>query len=331
MAALPIEHFSATIPAEADERNEGRASTRMGDSTVTGLAGEGPPLPQPEAAPLRANAVRLRALWVSLLLLVVAFAPTIVRTVQRWWDDPEYGHGFLMPLVAFWLIRRRKDDIPSLQGGTSIVAPLVLIVCVLGMLVGELDFLTSVGAYAFVGALGAVLLAYLGWKGLRVFMPALIVLALACPMPGLVERKITLPLKEVAAKMATTLLQYTGVQAWREGNMIHLEGAESLWVADACSGIRSFISLFSLAVVACLVWPRHWLMKVAVLVAVVPIAVFVNGFRIWLTGWLSVNVSEEAADGAFHFFEGFALFGLAGVLLLGFAALLTWVFPKEEA
>jgi exosortase len=127
------------------------------------------------------------------------------------------------------------------------------------------------------------------------------------------------------------MLDLTGIQATLEGNIIHLPGIDRLWVADACSGIRSLISLGSLAILAILVWQRHWSLRLAVLVASVPIAVFVNGLRIWLTGLLSVQYGPEAAQGFFHFFEGFVLFAVAALLLLGWAALLAWIFPARRA
>jgi len=156
-------------------------------------------------------------------------------------------------------------------------------------------------------------------------------LLLMCPLPGRVERALTLPLKQYAAALATGLLDIVGVEATLDGNMIHLAGIDSLWVADACSGIRSLISLMSIAILACLYWRRGIVTKLALLAACVPISVFVNGLRIWLTGVLSVKVGPEAAQGFFHFFEGFVLFGLAALLLAAWAGFLVLVGGRREA
>lgn len=270
-------------------------------------------------------------MWLSLGLLVGAFAPILANVVRVWWDNPEYSHGFLMPLVALWLAGQHKEEIRALTGSASLFAIPVLILALLARLVGELDYMNSIAPFAFVGGLGGILLAFVGWRGLKVFLPVLVVLLLACPLPGAVQQSLTLPLKTISSEFAVGLLDISGIPSFLEGAMIHLEGADSLWVADACSGIRSFISLLSIAIIACLVWNRHWVLKLLVILAAIPIAVFVNGFRIWLTGWLSVKVSPEAAAGAFHFFEGFALFALAGLLLLGFAALLGALFPRSDS
>ncbi len=243
--------------------------------------------------------------WAAFALVALAFAPAVVGMVTTWWVDPDYGHGFLMPIVAAWLLRSRRDRLERLRPASSWTAVPLIALCLLALVISQLGFLISLGPYAFVGALAGVVLAFWGWRGLGAVLPALIALLLACPLPGLVEDAITLPLKRVSAQLATGLLNVSSIPAFLDGNMIHLEGADRLWVADACSGIRSLISLLSLAIVACLVWRRHWSLKLAVVLACVPIAVLVNGLRIWLTGVLSARVGPEAAAGAFHFFEGF--------------------------
>ena len=297
------------------------------------MDGKGPPRSTDVAQTLPASAPGEPASWrwlaVGFGLLAVAFAPALVRTGHTWIENPEYSHGILMPLVAAWLLFERRRDILRLTGGTSVWAIPILIVCFLAMLLGRFDFLTSLSAFAFVAALGALILAFAGWRGVAVFLPALIVLLLACPLPGRLQQAITLPLKEVSSQLAVGLLEVSGIPTYLEGVMIHLEGTDSLWVADACSGIRSFISLVSVAIVACLAWQREWGVKLCIVLAAVPIAILVNGVRIWLTGWLSVHVGPEAAAGAFHFFEGFALFAVAGLLLLGFAGMLAVFFPRE--
>ena len=269
-------------------------------------------------------------LLAALALLVVAFGPVLLETGTRWATDPEYSHGFLLAAVAAWFLWRARGDLRRLGGGASVLAVPLLVLSLVALLLGQLDFMTSLGSYAFVLALAAVVLAYLGWRGLSLVGPALVTLVLACPLPGLVVERLTLPLKHVSAQLAVGLLDVSGIGAYLDGNVIHMPGAERLWVADACSGIRSLISLVSIAVVACLVWKRHWSLKLIVIAAAVPIAVFVNGARIWFTGWLSVHVSPEAASGTFHLLEGFALFAVAGLCLFGFAALLGFLVPGPD-
>ena len=273
---------------------------------------------------------RVRGTWfgAALGLLVLAFLPTLLRTVRVWANDAEYSHGFLMPVVTAWMLWEGRARLRAQPGGSSLVAPPLLVVCLLGGITAELNFMVSLAPYAFVGGLFAVVLAFLGWRGAWTTVPALVPLLLACPLPGATAQALTVPLKQVSAQLAVGLLNVTGIPAHLDGATLRLPGTDSLWVADACSGIRSLLSLVSLAVIACLVWRRAWALKVAVVVAAVPIAILVNGLRIWLTGWLSVHVSPETAEGVFHVFEGFALFAVAGLLLWGFAGLLGVLFPR---
>jgi len=167
------------------------------------------------------------------------------------------------------------------------------------------------------------------WEGLKALLAPLFVLSLMCPIPWRVLVGITLPLKRHATVLATGLADLSGLDASLQGNLIHVPGISSLQVVDQCSGVRSFVSLVSIALLACLFWKRHWLLKAAVVLSCAPIAVVVNAVRIWLTAMLSVHVSPEAAQGFFHFFEGFVLFGAGVAALVGWAAVLGAIFPRR--
>jgi exosortase len=264
-------------------------------------------------------------------LLLVTFLPTLIELVTYWIDHPEYGHGFLMPLVAGWLLWERKADLVTLRPQPSFGGVLLLIPCLAVLLLGEMKLSWFLKPYAFVGSLAAVLWAFYGWRAVRLCTPALIALLLMCPLPGRIQRAVTLPLKQSAALLATGMLDVSGVPSVLEGNVIHLPGIEDLWIADACSGIRSLISLVSLAIIACFFWPRHWILRVVVVLSAIPIAVFVNGLRIWITGLLAYKVDPDVAQGFFHFFEGFALFAIGALLLWAWALLLGRLFAREEA
>lgn len=287
----------------------------------------------PQAQPSNALGDRTHRILLAVTggLVVAAFAPTAVELVREWILRPEYSHGFLMPLVAAWVLWERRKELAALTPAPSLWGALLLVPSLAALLLGELKLFWFLKPYALVATLGSLVWAYYGWRGFRACLPALVVLLLMCPLPGRVQRDLTLPLKRTAALFATGLLDLSGIHATLEGNLIHLPGIDTLWVADACSGIRSLISLFSLAVLACMFWKRSWVLRVLVVLASVPIAVLVNGGRIWLTGWISVRWGPEAAQGFFHFFEGMVLFLVGGLLLIGWAALLGWVVPRRNA
>ncbi|MGH7163051.1 MAG: exosortase/archaeosortase family protein, partial [Planctomycetota bacterium] len=269
-------------------------------------------------------------------LLLVAFGPTLAELVREWIDRPEYSHGFLMPPVAAWMVWTRRRELAALRRDDSARAsfPLLLAaaaflpVCVL-LLAGEMKISWYLKPYALLASLAIGVWILLGANALWRLAPPLVVLFLMCPLPGRVHLAITLPLKKHAAVLATGLLDLSGLEATLEGNLIHLPGVDKLYVADACSGIRSLISLTSVAILACFFWRRHWILKAVVIASCPPIAVVVNGLRIWTTGMLSAHVSPQAAQGFFHFFEGFLLFGVGALVLLGWARVLGGLAPSR--
>ncbi len=270
-------------------------------------------------------------LLVVVALLVVAFGPTLVEVVTKWKDQPEYSHGFLMPLVAAWMVWERRAEFGRLAPRASFVGGLLLLPCVGLLLVGEVALFEVVKPYAFVGALAAILWAFYGRTSVRVAIAPLVALFLMCPLPRSIVDGMTVPLRGSAALLATGMLDLTGIRATLDGNLISLPGLEQLFVADACSGINSLISLGSLAIIVCLVWRRHWAVASVVLLSCIPIAILTNALRIWLTGFLSVQMSPETAKGVFHNFQGMALFGVGLVFLWGWTTLIGRAFPARLA
>ena len=280
-----------------------------------------------------------RCNWAAALygaLLIAAFAPTLVELFREWIERPEYGHGLLMPPAAAWLIWRRRHELAKLKrresladAGLGLLAAFALIPVLGLLLLGEMKLAWALKPYAFVASLAAGVGLFYGRRGLRELAAPLLVLLLMCPMPFRVHTLLTLPLKRHAAVLATGLLDLCGLEAGLEGNIIHVPSIDALWIADACSGIRSLISLVSVAVLGCILWRRHWSIKLLVIASCVPLAVVVNGVRIWGTGMLSVHVSPKIAQGFFHLFEGFLLFGVAAALLWCWAILLDRVLPRR--
>jgi exosortase len=267
-----------------------------------------------------------RAAWTAFATLaalsLVAFAPTLAELVSYWSGTPEYGHGFLLPPVAAWLLWRDRDALSRVDPRPSAWALGLLLPSLALLLLGEMKLSWFLKPFAFVGTLAALVGATVGLRAVVAALPAFVALLLMCPLPGRVQQGLLLPLKRTAALLATGLLDLTGVPASLDGNLIQMPGIADLWVADACSGIRSLIALATLAVIAGLLLRRGWLMTTILVASAVPIAILVNGLRIWLTGTIAYRSGREAAEGVFHFFEGFALFAVGALLLLGWAALL---------
>jgi len=264
-------------------------------------------------------------LQVSLLaaLLAVLYHHTLAALAVQWWDDPNYSHGFIVPLFSGWVVWRERKRIlaepvnPSWFGLLVILAGLGILA--LGVLGSEL-FLSRTSLLIVVAGM---IIQFQGWRRFRAMLFPWAVLFLMVPLPVIVFNQIALPLQFLASRLASGLLSLVGVPVLREGNVINLPSL-SLDVVEACSGLRSLVSLVTLAVFyGYLFEPRAWRGFLLVLSSI-PIAVAANAFRIMGSGILGEYWSPDKAEGFFHLFSGWLVFVLSLGLLVLFHKILTW-------
>ena len=262
-----------------------------------------------------------RSQRLSLLILVIAvgvlYARIFVALFGDWMHDPNYSHGVLVPLFSgflIWRIRHRLARLPirpSWWGLGGIAGALGMLV--VGKLGAEL-FLTR---SSFIFLLGGIVLYFLGWRRLRALLFPLLFLFLMIPIPALIFNQISLPLQFFASHVASSLLTLAGVPVLRAGNIIRLP-TMTLEVAQACSGIRSLISLIALAIIYGYFVESSLWRRMVLVAAAVPIAVLANAVRIMGTGMLVEYWSPEWATGFFHAFSGWVVFVVALLLLFAF-------------
>lgn len=287
------------------------------------------------AAAARAASERRRAYWTTGCLLVAAiliFAPILHFMVIHWRIKPDYSHGFLVaPLAVYfaWERRGRLRRTPIEPSWWGIV-PLAL--GSLSLAVGRLGVELMSMRTAFPLTLIGIVLLLLGTRVFRVLAFPLLFLFLMIPLPQSLVNVVAFPLQLVAADLAVSALHLIGVPALREGNIIHLavKGGEvtQLFVAEACSGLRSLMALGTLGVVFAYFFRRNPVERVIIVLSTIPIAILVNAFRVGLTGYLTHRIGENAAEGWIHQTEGFFTFGLAFALLLVEAWLLQLFWPR---
>ena len=135
------------------------------------------------------------------------------------------------------------------------------------------------------------------------------------PLPYILYDSVAFPLKLMVSKISVEFLSFIGILVLREGNIIHLADT-TLEVADACSGIRSIISLLALSTAIAYITQKGWIKRTVLIISAVPIAVFVNAVRVIVTGVLAEKYGAKAAEGFFHEFAGLVIFGLAIFLLI---------------
>lgn len=258
------------------------------------------------------------AIWIGVFaaLLLVLYGPILEALAMDWWRDPNYGHGFLVPVFSAFVLWRERERLASLTLKPANFGVVVMLGAVGLLLVGSLGAELFSTRFSFLVMIGGIVLFVAGWQLLRAVFFPLAFLILMIPIPVLIYNQITFPLQLLASRFATSWLQLINVPVLREGNLIILPNY-TLEVVDACSGIRSLMTLITLAIAyGYLVEPRRWARWLLVLL-MVPIAIVSNSIRIVGAGVLTYHFGPRMAQGFFHEFSGWVIFVAA--LLLMFA------------
>ena len=246
---------------------------------------------------------------VPVALLLICYAPLLAGLVRQWSTDQDMSHGFfVLPVVAYLVWRRRAEltaitPVPNWWG---------LAIAGLGaaqMLLATLAAQVFIARTAFLVSLIGTVLFLGGTRAIRILAFPLLLLLFLFPIPAIVYARVTLPLQMFASASAETILNWIGIPALREGNILELPH-ERLSVVEACSGIRSLLSLSFLALIYAYFFDQKVWMRWVLLAATIPIAIAANAARVTLTGVLS-EYSAGLAHGAFHLFEGWVLFVVA--------------------
>lgn len=256
-------------------------------------------------------------LWPSVLLALTAilYAPILRSLVLHWWSDPDYGHGFLVPLFSSYVLWRERETWLSSEIKPSNFGFLVMVGAVVLLIGGSLGAELFTSRVSLLILVAGMILFLAGWEVLRFVSFPIGFLILMIPLPAIVYNQITFPLQLIASRFATFGLELVQVPVLREGNVLILPNY-SLEVVEACSGIRSLMTLITLAIAyGYLVERRGWARYMLPLL-MVPIAIVSNAFRIMGTGLLTYHFGPKAAEGFFHEFSGWIIFLAALVLML---------------
>lgn len=277
------------------------------------------------AEPVSTPAIRLADHSPAVLAAIafaILFSKPAVLLVRDWWNDPDAGHGLLLAPLAIWLAWRSGlvPARPARVSGALILTGAVL----LRYLSGLAAELFTMRVSLLMGAAGLVLFWY-GWRQLLHWWLPVILLVLSIPLPDIVTSSLALPLQLRASRWGAALLEFRHVPANLSGNVIQLPGRQ-LFVTEACSGLRSLTALLSLGVLVGGLWLRHPAGRILLVLAAIPVAMVVNAFRVFLTGFLVYFVSPDLGEGFMHLSEGWLLFVIAFLLLGAF----TWVVAGVE-
>jgi exosortase len=261
----------------------------------------------------------------SFLLL---YAPILARLAQDWAHDDNYSHGFLIVPIALYFVWERRMLLAKILPRPSLfglpIVGLGLVMLLAGQLGAEL-FLPRVSV--LVVLTGTVLFLF-GWQVCRVLALPLAFLVLMIPIPALIFNQIAFPLQLLASRVGETELSGRGNTVLREANVIVLAHT-TLEVAEACSGIRSLISLLTLGIVYGYFADPRGGVRATIALSTIPIAILANGGRVAGTGVAAHYYGVDAAQGFFHTFSGWLVFAVAFVLLFVVTHLLIKVLPPR--
>jgi exosortase len=271
--------------------------------------------------------------WVYLAwfagLLILAYGPVLARLVNQWNNDEDMGHGFFVPIIAGYIAWQKRDQLlnadlrPNYLG--LVVVGFAAFQCLIGTLAAEL-FLART---AFIEAVIGSVLFLGGWTALRVLTFPLGLLFLMVPLPAVIYNQITLPLQLFASKVAATVLEFSGIPVLRDGNVLELP-SQRLNVVEACSGIRSLLTLSFLSLVYAYFFDRRVWMRPFLLVCTVPIAIIANAGRVTMTGFLS-EIDPELVHGTAHTASGWVVFMIALILLVLVHQTVNVITRRKEA
>jgi exosortase len=299
-----------------------------------------------------------KKLWQGIAIgfaIAFAYATVFVKLVRDWWHDENYSHGLLIPFIIGYIVWTQRDKLARARVEPSVLLGGIAIVFALFAL-----WAGVAGAELYMQRLSLVLLLagiavyFWGLKLLQFLLVPLSLLFLALPIPTIVFNKIAFPLQLFASRAAVWSMSLLGIPVLRQGNIIELKPLNSfdtkkLEVVEACSGIRSLMTLVTLAVVFAYFthnpsgdgnppeqgnrfgWLKsYWFWRSTIIVvSAVPIAILTNAFRVSGTGVLAHYYGTEVADGFFHSFSGWAIYIVAFILLFGIGMILDRFRPAQ--
>ncbi|MGH9545118.1 MAG: exosortase A [Terriglobales bacterium] len=263
---------------------------------------------------LKTRAVFYGQAGILFLLAAWLYAPLAIRLATQWWQDPNYTHGFFVPMFSLFLLWERRAKLAALRSEPAWSGLVILLFALSALVMGTITggfFLYRISLLLFIAGV-VVFLA--GWKHLAAISFPLAFLVLMIPSSTLLDQ-IVFPLQMIASKTASFLLMLAGVPAVREGNIILLPTAR-LEVAEACSGIRSLFSLITLTIMYGYLTETKIKVRILLTLLAVPISVLANALRIAVTGLVVEYWGLESAQGTLHLLSGWLIF--AGSLALIF-------------
>jgi exosortase D (VPLPA-CTERM-specific) len=257
----------------------------------------------PQTSAVRAGLIAL----VGTLIALVGFSGALLGLVNRWIGQEEYSHGFLIPVVAAWLLWTRRDALRASIGRSVWAGPVIMLLAAAMHIIGELSVTPNLSQVGFVLALVGLVLAIGGYSLLQPALMPILFLLFAIPVPHFIDSMMSLQLQLISSELGTFFIRMFQIPVYLDGNIIDL-GYYKVQVVDACSGLRYIYPLLSLSFLAAYMFCAPLYQRVIVFFSSIPITIVMNSIRIGLVGVTVDYWGTQAADGLLHFFEGWIIF-----------------------
>lgn len=268
----------------------------------------------------------LATLAIAVICFLLFYREVLAELVQDWLNDDNYSHGLLIVPLALYFAWERRQKFSQAQFAPSFWGMVLFVPAVIATVLNMHPFVNRI---AMLICLTGGILFLFGWSRLKTIAFPVLFLLLMIPIPAVIFNPITFPLQLLSSRFGEWSLAACQVPVLREGNIIQLANT-SLEVAEACSGIRSLISLLTLAVVyGYFIESRIWV-RVVLAIASVPVAIAANAFRVAGTGLAAHFYGAEAAEGFFHSFSGWLVFVSAFIMLFVLHRLLLFWKPAGK-
>jgi exosortase D (VPLPA-CTERM-specific) len=264
----------------------------------------------------------------GLVLLILAcltyiFWDGLDYMVSYWGRKEEYNHGYLIPVVAFYLLWLRAEEISQSDLVESWAGLLIIIGAVVASAIGKVSGTFQVVEYGFLLALLGLIVTTGGWRGLRLTSVPFVYLLFMIPLPFWLYQSLSGQLQLISSELGVAVIRFFGVSVFLEGNVIDL-GTYQLEVAEACSGLRYLFPLMSFGFLCAAIYKGPRWQQVIIFVSAIPLTILMNSFRIGVIGILVDNFGIGQAEGFLHYFEGWIVFMTCVVALF----LLMWLFAR---
>ena len=282
----------------------------------------------PHAVQSRVRRVNWVPYSIIAVLLGILYYRVILKLVYDWYTIPDYSHGFLIPLFAAFLIWDKRKVLSATPVKQTWAGLILVVFSIAVLILGVYGVELFTARMSFVMLLTGLIWTFFGWAMVHALRFPLLVLILAIPFPAIVFNHITFPLQLLASKIASDILPLLGVPTLHEGNIIKLPIMD-LEVAEACSGIHSLMSLFTLSIFYGYFLERTTKRRVILALASIPIAVAANVVRIVGTGLCVQYWDPDKALGFFHEFSGWVVFVISLACLYLVHRIMRLISPTE--